>query len=98
MKVFAVAIAAGDIIKYQSFVHGSFVWEIHVSYNNMLYCYIYIYIENISNQIFKLGVSLTHISLASFLWDTGKQCTNRSDAAESGVLSGSPLFANRTLY
>ena len=37
MTVFAVAIAAGDIIKYQSFVYGSFVWGIHVRYNNRIY-------------------------------------------------------------
>ena len=34
VAVFAVAVATGDIIKYQSFVYGSFVWEIHVRYNN----------------------------------------------------------------
>ena len=33
MTVFAVAVATGDIIKYQSFVYGSFVLEIHVRYN-----------------------------------------------------------------
>ena len=37
MTIFAIAIAAGDIIKYQSFVYGSFVWEIHVRYNNKKY-------------------------------------------------------------
>ena len=37
VTVFAVAIAAGDIIKYQSFIYGSFVWEIHVRYNNRNY-------------------------------------------------------------
>ena len=37
MTVFAVAIAAGDIIKYQSFVYGSFVWGIHVRYNKRIY-------------------------------------------------------------
>ena len=37
VTVFAVAIAAGDIIKYQSFVYGSFVWGIHVRYNNNNY-------------------------------------------------------------
>ena len=37
MAVFAVAVAAGDIIKYQSFVYGSFVWGIHVRYNNLYY-------------------------------------------------------------
>ena len=28
---------------------------------------------------------LTHISLASFLWDVGKSCRSRPDAAERGV-------------
>ena len=37
MAVFAVAVAAGDIIKYQSFVYGSFVLGIHVRYNNIKY-------------------------------------------------------------
>ena len=37
MAAFAVAVATGDIIKYQSFVYGSFVWEIHVRYNNNKY-------------------------------------------------------------
>ena len=37
MAVFAAAVATGDIIKYQSFVYGSFVWEIHVRYNKYIY-------------------------------------------------------------
>ena len=37
VAVFAVAVAAGDIIKYQSFVYGSFVWGIHVRYNKPNY-------------------------------------------------------------
>ena len=41
---------------------------------------------------------LTHLSLASFLWDIGKQCRPRSDTAERGVLSGSSLFAYRMFY
>ena len=28
---------------------------------------------------------LTHISLASFLWDISKQCRSRSEAAECGL-------------
>ena len=36
---------------------------------------------------------LTHISLASFLWDIGKQNSPRCDAAERGVPSGAVLFA-----
>ena len=32
-----LAIAVGDIIKYQSFVYGSFVWGIHVRYNKIIY-------------------------------------------------------------
>ena len=37
MTVFVVAIAAGDSLKYQSFVYISFVWETHVRYNTMFY-------------------------------------------------------------
>ena len=37
--------------------------------------------------------SLTHISLASFLWDIGKQNSPRCDAAKCGVQSGAILFA-----
>ena len=37
VAAFAVAVATGDIIKYQSFVYGSFVWGIHVRYNNTAY-------------------------------------------------------------
>ena len=37
VAVLAVAVATGDIIKYQSFVYGSFVWGIHVRYNNQFY-------------------------------------------------------------
>ena len=40
----------------------------------------------------------THISLTSHFWDIGKQCRPRSDTAESGVWSGSSLFANRIIY
>ena len=38
-------------------------------------------------------MSLTHLSLASFLWDIGKQNSPRCDAAERGVPSGPFLFA-----
>ena len=37
---------------------------------------------------------LTHISLASFLWDVRNLCRPRSDAAERGVWSGSALLEN----
>ena len=37
----------------------------------------------------------THISLASLLWDIGKQNSPRCDAAERGVPSGTILFAKR---
>ena len=40
---------------------------------------------------------LTHISLTSLLWDTGKQHSPRCDAAERGVPSGAILFAQRNL-
>ena len=38
---------------------------------------------------------LTHLSLASFLWDIGKQNSTRCDAAKRGVPSGATLFAYR---
>ena len=37
MAIFAASIAAGDNIKYQSLVLGSFVWGIHLKYNNGKY-------------------------------------------------------------
>ena len=37
---------------------------------------------------------LTHISLASFLWDIGKQNSPRCDTAKRGVPSGAFLFAD----
>ena len=39
------------------------------------------------------GGILTHLSLASLLWDIGKQNSPRCDAAERGVPSGAILFA-----
>ena len=39
--------------------------------------------------------TLTHLSLASFLGDTGKQNSPRCDAAERGVPSGAILFEQR---
>ena len=41
---------------------------------------------------------LIRLSLASFLWDIGKQCRTRSDIAECGVWSGSLLFAQRVYF
>ena len=38
-------------------------------------------------------IILTHLSLASLLWDIGKQNSPRCDAAERGVPSGAILFA-----
>ena len=38
---------------------------------------------------------LTHLSLASLLWDMGKQHSPRCDAAERGVPSRAILFALR---
>ena len=40
-----------------------------------------------------LTIYLTHISLASFLWDMGKQNIPRCEAAKRGVPSGAILFA-----
>ena len=40
---------------------------------------------------------LTHLRLASYKWDIGKQCRPRSDTAVRGVWFGSALFALNTL-
>ena len=44
------------------------------------------------------NTALTHISLASFICDIGKQCRPRSDATERGVWLGSTLFAYGNFY
>ena len=41
------------------------------------------------------SLDLTHLSLASLLWDIGKQYSPRCDAADRGVPSGAILFAQR---
>ena len=38
---------------------------------------------------------LTYLSLASLLWDIGKQDSPRCEAAERGIPSGAVLFAQR---
>ena len=35
--------------------------------------------------VYNTGVTLTNISLASFLWDIGEQCRPSSDAAENSI-------------
>ena len=46
---------------------------------------------------FNSVTALTHLSLASLLWDIGKQNSPRCDAAERGVPSGAILFAERKI-
>ena len=41
------------------------------------------------------SLPLTHLSLASLLWDIGKQNSPRCDAAERGLPSEAILFAYR---
>ena len=48
-----------------------------------------------SDKSIQVFVILTHLSLASLLWDIGKQYSPRCDAAERGVPSGAILFAQR---
>ena len=40
-------------------------------------------------------MKLTHIILASFLWDIGKQYSPRCDGAERDIPSGASMFAER---
>ena len=51
--------------------------------------------NSICNPLMQQMHLLTHLSLASFLWDIGKQHSPRCDTAKHGVPSGSILFANR---
>ena len=57
--------------------------------------------SNISNwkKIDVFNSILTHISLASFIWDICKQRRPGSDANEMGVVwSGSPLFSDGMVH
>ena len=47
-------------------------------------------------RLYLISLVLTHLSLASLLWDIGKQNSPRCDAAERGVPSGAILFAWRS--
>ena len=51
MALFAVAI--GDSINYQYFVYGSFVWEIHVRYDNYK-------LDNIIHPNYRIQVNDKH--------------------------------------
>ena len=42
-----------------------------------------------------MNPNVTHLCLASLLWDKGKQNSPRCDTAERGVQSGAILFAKR---
>ena len=52
-------------------------------------------LSNNGVHVFQFMLYLNHISLASLLWDIGKQYSLRCDAAERGVPSGAILFAQR---
>ena len=52
------------------------------------------YLMRICKYVVVKSSPLTHLSLASLLWDIGKQNSPRCDAAERGVPSGAILFAN----
>ena len=47
----------------------------------------------IKDSVYWYYLTLTHLSLASLLWDIRKQNNPRCDAAECGVPSGAILFA-----
>ena len=52
-------------------------------------------------QHVKIKISIltyNDLSLASFLWEIGKQCRHRPNAAERGIWSASPLFAYIMVY
>ena len=45
----------------------------------IFYCIVF---SSVRLVLLLLVLSLTHVSLASILWDIGKQCRTREDAAE----------------
>ena len=68
------SVSLGDDSEYQHFPHSG----VHVALFKVTKR------ATISNR-YNQAPHLTHISLASFLWDIGKECIPRSDAAERGV-------------
>ena len=66
-------------------------WEVKREFKQPDDAYAYV------NSILKVCfiIKLTHLSLASLLWDIGKQHSPRCDAAERGVPSGAIMFAQR---
>ena len=60
----------GPWLKMLAYVSSPVLWE-----NSWLFEYVLAYV----------CVLLTHISLASFLWDIGNQCRPRSDATKRGI-------------
>ena len=50
-------------------------------------------VRNVRGRAMLPGSTVTHLGLASFLWDIGKQKSPRCDAAKRGVPSGTILFA-----
>ena len=52
-------------------------------------------LHNMSIRRFNTLRALSHISLASVLWDIGKQNSPRCDDTKRGVPSGAILFADR---
>ena len=93
------------IIKEKKQIEGFFS-SLHIG--NIIYRAEEMVSVSTQNEICQIGnkkiphfeklIVLTHISLASHFWDTGKQCRPRSDAAERGVWSGPSLFAYRNFY
>ena len=70
--------------------------------NTIIFKHVYWYMQQTQVSVYRtIGPQvsffkvnfLTHLSLASVLWDIGKQNSPRCDAKECGVTSGAILFA-----
>ena len=86
MALFAAARAAGDSLNYQSFVYGSFVWGIHVRYNNKTYQH--------NEQITKESCQHWHRSSGSI--QNGGVSTNRLLGVWKTLLSFIKYFLSNT--
>ena len=108
MAVFDVAVATGDIIKYQSFMYGSLVWEIQARYNNTIYIYIpYMSYQNMShielcyNNSFLYQNLTFEGSINNFLRDkcqedAEKNCDHWCEGSDRGSQWGS-LYRQKNL-
>ena len=69
------------------------------NHHSLLKAYLRLAFDNVTEPLFikhqahiGMNIAVTHISLASLLWDIGKQYTHRPDAAERETLFDYRIF------